>query len=198
MGEFVGSLGAAPFTVSPEERLLCLATDLLLAVMDSVSREKVRPQDWWTRARSALETAAGFAEGFSHLISVMCQKLQIDALRRQSSSCLCSIEQQLAGEVDEFLRLLERDAVYIVARAQVRRQEERDARDSVARMGADGALGGNGVAEKKAAKAKKPRVKLVNKPGVGAAVGDGLAGLVGEGCGLIGGRIGIHHTDGGY
>ena len=88
--------------------------------------------------------------------------------------------------MDEFLRIAERDAVYIAARAQVQRNEERDARRAAVALADDksdgddvvGSGGENGTmpAEKADGKPKgKPRKRLSNKQPVQARDSDLIA-----------------------
>lgn len=91
---------------------------LVLAMMASASTERIRPVDWWTRAKSALETAAASCQDYPSLVSIMGRKLQIDATTKESSAELARIEAAVRLEFERFRRVCERQALYIVALAQ--------------------------------------------------------------------------------
>lgn len=114
-----------------DERWPPLATRLVLAVMRSASTDKIRPIDWWTRARTALEAAAATAETYSHMVSEMARHLQIDSYSAASSRSISEIGTPFRvtpGDFAPFARVAERDAPYIVAMAQMQRAEEREER----------------------------------------------------------------------
>lgn len=112
-----------------DERWPRLATRLVLAVMRSASTDKIRPIDWWTRARTALEAAAATAETYPHLVSEMARHLQIEAFTARSSRSISEVESPFLLDPNlfpSFARVVERDAPYIVAMAQMKRAEERE------------------------------------------------------------------------
>ncbi|MGW8180750.1 MAG: hypothetical protein ACWGQW_18615 [bacterium] len=115
------------------------ASALVLAVMASASTDDIRPTDWWVRARSALYSAAAMADSFSDMVSVMGRKLSIDGYKLKSSQTISKIAAEIT-DWEGFRRHCERDALYIVAEAQVLRQLQREREE----------------AEKKAKKARKP------------------------------------------
>lgn len=104
-----------------------LAVDLTIAMMRSASTDKISPADWWPRAKSALETASATAESFPHLISRMGRKLQLTQTRFETDSSVSSIGQRLSRDADfrRFCVLARRDALFIVAMAKVKRDEQR-------------------------------------------------------------------------
>jgi hypothetical protein len=112
-----------------DDDLTDIAVELVLAVMRSASTDQIRPIDWWPRAKAALEVAASRARTWPHLISRMGQKLGIDAYRSASSKVISSLGRTVtaADAFTRFRRLAERDALYIVAEAQVMREEQRAA-----------------------------------------------------------------------
>lgn len=100
----------------------------MLAMMASVSTSDIRPLDWWPRAKSALEAAASGAETWSQMVSIAAGKLQVEALRLASSGAVCAIGRTLArrsADWERFRSLCERDAIYIVAMAQVTKDAAR-------------------------------------------------------------------------
>lgn len=116
-------------TMTDEDGRMELAVQLVLAMMRSASTDKIRPIDWWERARSALETGAATAETFPQLVAVMGRKLQIDATVEDSSKAICSLAETLlaSGDFGKFRHLCETQALYVVAIAQARRAEQRAA-----------------------------------------------------------------------
>jgi hypothetical protein len=115
----------APPLLAPD-RLRQMATDLVLAMMASATTEKIRPVDWWPRAKTALVAACSRAENWSQLISTMARKLQIETLRGDSTKALSLCEPH-ADDYQAFVRLCRREAVYIVAQAQIIREMQRRA-----------------------------------------------------------------------
>lgn len=104
-----------------------LAVRLLIAAMRSASTDRISPKNWWTRARSAIETAAKVSSSWSHLISRLAAKLEIEAYQEASSKEICSIGQAVnAAGFEEFRAFCEDRAVYIAAMAQVARAEQRE------------------------------------------------------------------------
>jgi hypothetical protein len=97
----------------------------VLTMMRSASTEKIRPLDWWPRAKSALETAATTAESWPHFISLMAKKLQIETVKAITANELCSIATKIEPHFERWRELCERDAVYLVAMAQVERNKEK-------------------------------------------------------------------------
>lgn len=110
-----------------EQHLRC-AVDLVKAMGRSMSTEKVRRLEWWSRQKSALETAATSADSFGSLVSMMADKLQIDVTTVATAQKLA----ELAKRVDdppEFIRYCERQSIYIIAIAQAESQDRRAARE---------------------------------------------------------------------
>lgn len=100
------------------------AVDLVLAMMASATTEKIRPVDWWPRAKGALVAACNRAENWAQLISTMARKLQIETLRADSGKAISACEPP-PDEFAAFARIARREAVYIVAQAQVIRDQQR-------------------------------------------------------------------------
>ena len=113
-----------------DDKLTDLAVDLVLAMMQSASTDKIGALDWWPRARTAIETAADVASSWPHLISKMAAKLQIDATQTGSAKAISFLGDELSeGKAfDRFRALCRRDAVFIVAMAQAKRDEQKRAR----------------------------------------------------------------------
>lgn len=110
-----------------DDQLTEYAVDLLLAMMRSASTDKIDPRKWWTRAQSALKTGAEIAESWQHLISKMGDKLQIDVTQVVTAKEIYSIGRKLVDQKkwERFQTLCVRDALYITAMAQVKRDEQR-------------------------------------------------------------------------
>lgn len=105
-----------------------LPVRLVLAVMRSASTEKIRPVDWWTRAQSALHSAAAMSQSYGHMVSVMGHKLQISTFNQHSAVEISTIGAAIE-DFEAFRFECERDALYIVAEAQARRQIERELKE---------------------------------------------------------------------
>jgi len=106
-----------------------LSVLLVLAVMRSASTEKIRPMDWWTRAQSALHSAAAMSQSYGQMVSIMGNKLQISTYKHHSALEISRIGEAI-GDFEAFRFECERDALYIVAEAQARRQIEREQKES--------------------------------------------------------------------
>ncbi len=113
--------------VCTDDQLSQLATRLVLAMMASASTERIAPMDWWPRAKTALKTAVQRARTWGELVDTMAQKLEIETLRAESSREICSLALGSA-DLRAFRRVVGQEAVYIVAEAQVIREQERAAR----------------------------------------------------------------------
>lgn len=101
------------------------AIDLVLAMMRSASTNKIQPKRWWERARTALETAAATAGDFPEMVAVMGRKLEIDVTRNETADVIARLTPELAM-FEPFRRLCETQALYVVALAQSRREEQRE------------------------------------------------------------------------
>jgi hypothetical protein len=107
--------------------LIDAGAELLLAVLASASTDKIRPVDWWTRARSALETGAACAESVPEMVATMGRKLEVEVTSPASAQRVVALEARVRGEFEALRRTCERQALYVVAVAQARRQAEREA-----------------------------------------------------------------------
>jgi len=110
-----------------DEQLTDLAVDLILAMMRSVPQDTIRALDWWPRARAAMVSAANRAETVGRFTSEMARKLQIPAVTNDTANYLSSLSEALVERATfkRFRHLCRRDAVYIVAMAQAKRDEQR-------------------------------------------------------------------------
>jgi uncharacterized protein (DUF1697 family) len=110
------------------DELSQLAQRFVLAMMGSASTIKIRPTDWWERARTALEYSARTAHNPRQMVTLFARKIQSETLTAQTAerlSCLSSIESPAAFSA--FRRVVERESTYIIAMAQATRAEEREA-----------------------------------------------------------------------
>lgn len=116
---------------SKEDRYERLAIRLVRALMRSASPQVIPPIQWWSRAKSALATAASQCRvrgRYSVMISKMAASLQIESLRPRSALAVTEVEREIAAdEIYDFAETCERDAVYIVAKAAIENKEEREA-----------------------------------------------------------------------
>lgn len=114
--------------MTPEEQLRA-AVDLVRSMMSSASSEQIRRIEWWSRAKSALETAAQSAGSFSSMVSVMGRKLQIDVTTIATGLEIASLALVVESDFESFRRYCEREALYIVAIAQSESAARRDERE---------------------------------------------------------------------
>lgn len=85
--------------------------------------------DFWTRARTALETAAT-ATGFGEMVSRCARKLECHgALSAETTGVIGDLAGQLADPAvfGAFAELCRRDAVFVTAVARMRRDERKEA-----------------------------------------------------------------------
>lgn len=109
-----------------DEKMHLAGKALVQTMMRSASIDKIRPLDWWTRARSALEGAARSSSSFSGLVSAMARKLQIDAAGPETSTDLAFLADEVpAADFPAFRRFCEREALYIVAMARASSEERK-------------------------------------------------------------------------
>jgi len=111
--------------MNSEIELRDLAARFVLASLRSASTDKIRPIDWWPRARTALETAAG-TQSFSMMVTKMAKKLQVETLIMSSNKEIFSIGEALGTQFAEFRKLCMRESIYIVAMAQMMSDQARD------------------------------------------------------------------------
>ena len=107
--------------------LSTLATQFVLAMMASASTQKIRPMDWWERAKSALVTSAAASENRRDLVTRFAKRVQIQTLTAASVdrlNCLSSLDDPAVFQ--RFVRVVSREAVFIVAMAQEKRADERE------------------------------------------------------------------------
>lgn len=117
-----------------DETAMEYAVRLVLAMMRSASTEKIRPIAWWSRAKSALETAAATADDLPRMVSEMGRKLQIDSPNSETSKEICSLTSAICGDFETVRRLCESQSLYVVAIAQGQRAAIKAERERKARM----------------------------------------------------------------
>jgi hypothetical protein len=110
-----------------DEELTDLAQDLILALLKSADTEVIKPKVWWERAKTALETGANAAHSFQHMVSRCGNKLQLLAPLAVTSKTISSISSKLNDEIlfERFRYICQRDAIYIIAMARVKREDEK-------------------------------------------------------------------------
>ena len=109
--------------LSPQHRLGCR---LVMAMRRAVSEaDQIAPLDRWTRLRSALETAAAAAQDWPQMVSEMARKLQIHTLPPAAASLVCSMAGEVAADWQPFREACEREALYVIALAQVEADADR-------------------------------------------------------------------------
>ena len=112
-----------------DQELTGIAVDFVLTMMSSASTDNIRPLDWWTRARSALEVSAAVAESWPQMVAKFGSKVQIVAVKGKTSHKLAHLGKGLSeGDFDRFRYLAQRDALFVVAMAQVKRDSQKEVR----------------------------------------------------------------------
>jgi hypothetical protein len=109
-----------------EHELMLRARDLILVVMSNASTDKIPPMDWWPRAKAALVAGAARGRSWGQMVNVMCSKLQIETLRNDSASLVCSMSID-GSHLRDFKRVVMDLGTYIVAEAQAERERQREA-----------------------------------------------------------------------
>jgi hypothetical protein len=107
--------------------LRSIAEELVLAMMASASTDKIRPMDWWERARTALELSVDAAESPQEMVTRFAKRIQAQTLSASTArrlSCLSSLDDPTVWQA--FRRLVARQSTYIVAFAAERRTAERE------------------------------------------------------------------------
>jgi hypothetical protein len=115
-----------------DETVTALAVDLVLAMMRSASTDRIPPLKWWTRARTALEVGAS-SESYQAMVCRMGKSLDIEgALEASSAVMVSAVKERIDSENlwARFRHLCRRDALYIVAFAQIMRNDQRARYDS--------------------------------------------------------------------
>lgn len=118
----------APGRAWTDEQLSQIGRDLVLAMMASATTERISPMDWWPRAKAALRASAARSTTWGELVNTMASKLEIGTLRAESSREICSLALSKT-DLRAFRRVVQQQAVYIVAEAQVIREQERAAKE---------------------------------------------------------------------
>lgn len=111
------------------DEMLRQAIDLVRAMMGSASSEKIRRIEWWSRAKTALETAARSSDSYGSMVSVMGRKLQIDVTTIATAEYVARVGLAAGDDFEAFRRFVAAEALYIVAIAQAERNQRRDARE---------------------------------------------------------------------
>lgn len=93
----------------------------LSALLDSASTDVIGVTNWWTRATSALETAAT-APTYGAAVSTGTRKLQIETLTDKSSTTLASLEKVMSPHMAEWAEIVHTEAPYLVALTRIHRQ----------------------------------------------------------------------------
>ena len=112
-----------------EQELMLRARDLVLALMSNASTDKISPMDWWPRAKSALVAGAARGRSWGQVVNVMCSKLQIETLRNDTASSVCSMSLD-GAHLRDFKRVVMDLGTYIVAEAQAERDRQKKERES--------------------------------------------------------------------
>jgi len=102
-----------------------VAVEFAAEIMGAVNKDVVKPRDWWSRCRAALEAAASASETWAQFVSRFGQKMQIESIPSEIATDVALLEAHLIENKwwPRFRYLVQRDALYISAMAQVRRKE---------------------------------------------------------------------------
>lgn len=108
-----------------DDEKLRAGIDLVRAMMGSASTDKIRRIEWWSRAKTALETAAASAGSYGSMVSTMGRKLQIDVTATCTGEAVARVGLAVAADFEAFRRYCEREALYIVAICQAESKERK-------------------------------------------------------------------------
>jgi hypothetical protein len=114
---------------------------LVRAMMRSASSDKIRPIEWWSRARTALETGAQSSDHFSGMVASMGRKLQIDVTTATTAEDLAFLAEDVADDFEAFRRFCAEEALYIVAIAQTENKARKNAAEVARRADAGEPVG---------------------------------------------------------
>lgn len=104
---------------------LRLAVNLVRTMMSCASSDHIRRIEWWSRAKSALETAARSADSFGSMVSVMARKLQIDVTTKAAGEDVARFAVVASDDFEAFRRFCASESLYVVAIAQAESAERR-------------------------------------------------------------------------
>lgn len=108
-----------------DDEKLRAGIDLVRAMMGSASTDKIRRIEWWSRAKTALETAAASAGSYGSMVSTMGRKLQIDVTATYTGEAVARVGLAVAADFEAFRRYCEREALYVVAICQAESKERK-------------------------------------------------------------------------
>jgi hypothetical protein len=109
--------------LSPLHRL---GSRLVMSMRRAIQEaDLIDPLQRWTRLRSALETAAAAAQDWPQMVSEMARKLQVVVLPPHVASSICSMAPSVAADWQGFRETCEREALYVIALAQVEADADR-------------------------------------------------------------------------
>lgn len=114
----------SPPTLS-EQDLTVLAEDFLDALLSAADLKVIGKNNWWDRAKSALETAAASSATWPACVARACKKLQISTPDTRLSAEVDKLAKILGDErvYLRWARLAARDAVYVTAMVRARRDQ---------------------------------------------------------------------------
>lgn len=110
-----------------QETMLNEATDLLLACLSSVPREKIDPKNYWPWAQKALKVSGDGGTTYEKMVSLIHRELRMgDAVfSAKASRQIYSLGQTIKARdnYQDFRRMMRDHAPYIVLCARVRKEE---------------------------------------------------------------------------
>jgi hypothetical protein len=109
------------------ETMMNEATDMLLACLSSIPREKIDPKNYWSWAQKALKISGDGGTTYERMISIMHRELQMGdtPFKEVSAKRLYSIglSIQARNDYQDFRRMVRDHAPYVVILARVRKDE---------------------------------------------------------------------------
>lgn len=97
------------------------------SLLDSASSDVIGVANWWDRATSALVTAAAGASTIGEATTIAARKLQIESTSPGSDATLLEASKVIAADFAGWQRIVDTEAVYLIALARVARKTRRKA-----------------------------------------------------------------------
>jgi len=111
------------------QTLLNEATDLLLACLRGIPKDRIDPKMYWSWAQKALTLAGNGGTTFEKMVSIIHRELHYgdSPFSERSSERIYTIGESIkaSGQFSQFRRLLREQAPYIVVMARVRRKNQK-------------------------------------------------------------------------
>jgi hypothetical protein len=116
-----------PTDILAQETMLNEASDLLLACLSSVPRDKINPKTYWPWAQKALKVAGDGGTTYERMVSIMHRELQMGSTPFHAKACnriySIGISLKARENYQDFRRMVRDHAPYIIVLARVRKEE---------------------------------------------------------------------------